>query len=142
MEIVHPNPDDPLLYRRHRLRVRRLDDHHLVRLASENFLRRDGPLVVVQHGGGVVKAYGYPAETEGAVAVALSESVVIVWGARVDAHEVTLSRVVEAAIPVASRLTRPAFDKRYTSQSKIIRAFSVIIHASQQAYTAWDTTKH
>jgi len=70
------------------------------------------------HGGTVCNTYGYRAETECAVAVALytdSGITVAIFAAQIPANKATMSGVARACLPVAM----PIFDDRYSSGKKL-----------------------
>jgi hypothetical protein len=73
---------------------------------------------VAKHGGTVCNSYGYRAETECAVAVALyteSGITVAIFASQIPANKATLSGVARACLPFAV----PLFDKRYSSGKKL-----------------------
>lgn len=74
-----------------RLRVRRVDEHALAARAVERCIEIGKPAIRCEHGGDVNNSYGYRAETEGVLAVALDPATVVIWAKRLNANKVTLS---------------------------------------------------
>ena len=75
----------------------------------------------VAHGGAVCNSYGYPAETEGALAVARTDGSVVVYRVRLPANKVTTGGVLRAIASyhgvIAAELLIPRFDSRYSSST-------------------------
>jgi len=76
-----------------RLRVRRVDEVHHVEVALEKAAQSGKVAFSIGHGGDVANRYGYPAETEGCLAVAFPSGEVEAWVVRVPANKVTLTGV-------------------------------------------------
>lgn len=93
-----------------RLRVRRVNETRIAEQAAQTAAKNGRPSIKASDGGDVANCYGYPAETEGIVAVALDAETVVVFGARLPANKVTLSGVAGAACNSAW----PLFDGRVT----------------------------
>jgi len=81
-----------------RLRVRRVNEESLARYVAAEARKDDTWVVDVRHGGTVANAYGYPAETECALAVASPAGLVIVWLARASANATTERGAAEACL--------------------------------------------
>lgn len=74
-----------------RLRVRRVDEDAVAARAVERCIERGKPFIACSHGGDVCNGYGYQAETEAVLAVALDPVTVVIWAQRLNANKVTLS---------------------------------------------------
>lgn len=95
-----------------RLKARTIGLQQLAQKAAEIAIEKKRTIFRAVHGGTVCNTYGYPAETECAVAVALysdTEIKVAVYAAQIPANKTTLSGVARACLPVAV----PVFDHRY-----------------------------
>lgn len=91
-----------------RLRVRRVNERAFAESAAEQ-ARALGRIVIrVIHGGGVANRYGYPAETEAALVVAMPSGHAALWCARVPANKVTSRGAAEACLAGAGDI----FDSR------------------------------
>lgn len=103
-----------------RLRKRRIDVDAEIESATHAFLRNDAPIHVhVAHGGGVIKQYKYPAETE-AIIVALwldRDGRVMRWtrAARVPAQCVTQASIIRRLL---DEKYVGAFDMRFSRINK------------------------
>ena len=95
-----------------RLKARTIRLSGLAQEAAENAIAEKRSIFRAVHGGTVCNTYGYPAETECAVAVALysdTEIKVAIYAAQIPANKTTFSGVARACLPVAV----PVFDHRY-----------------------------
>ena len=99
-----------------RLRVRRVEEHSLAEHTLARARKHNRVAVSVRHGGSVANSYGYPAETEGAVAIAAPDGRVWVGVERLPANKVTLSGVVSAVLGGQSPW-RARFDDRYSVET-------------------------
>ncbi len=81
-----------------RLRVRMVYPDYAARMACDLAAKSGRPEIIVRHGGGVANCYGWPADTEGVVAVALSPCMAVVWHVRLPANKVTHSGVLAVAL--------------------------------------------
>ena len=97
-----------------RLRVRRVDENWLAERVAERATEIDDWVFEVEHGGAVANCYGFPAETECALAVSDPFGVVVLWTARAPANKVTERGAAEACVSGAGDL----FDKRVGSERK------------------------
>lgn len=68
-----------------RLYVRRVDEESVAKRARESDTR-----ISCEHGGTVCNGYGYPADTEAVLAVAVTPYVVVLWAHRIAANKATL----------------------------------------------------
>jgi len=76
------------------------------------------PVMIARHGGSVCNSYGYPADTEGAVVVAIPHDgavVVACYATQLAANKVTLSGVAATAV---GNFARPLWDARHNSEAK------------------------
>ena len=119
-----------------RLQVRRVDAESLGLEALKEANEKGKTIIKVAHGGGVANKYGYPAETEGAVAVAYPTGEHWVGFARLPANKVTYGGVFEK---VTGR--RGLFDDRFSqeAQAKVRKEFledvkSKMKHPSSDEY--------
>jgi hypothetical protein len=107
-----------------RLVVRRVNEHALAALAASK--AGDGKLgYACAHGGGVANCYGYPAETE--VALAISDGLsTVVYLSRVPARNVTYHKAANACVPTSGVLWRRgsvSMARRKTAQLALRNAF-------------------
>lgn len=91
MTMIHANVGTELTLTGRRLRVRRVNEGWLASYVADRAAKRGEPCVSVRHGGTVANKYGYPAETEAVLAVALDAETVVVWARRIPANKATLS---------------------------------------------------
>ena len=79
---------------------------------GEKAAQTDKTIISAEHGGTVCNSYGYAAETEVCVCVALAVpggAVVAVYAGQIQANTATVAGAAGACLPVA----RPVFDWRY-----------------------------
>ena len=76
-----------------RLIVRRVDEHELLRDAIAKAFETGKPSIFARHGGSVANKYGWPADTEGALAIAFPDGRSYVEVVRLPANKVTLAGV-------------------------------------------------
>lgn len=103
-----------------RLRVRKVDEYGQSLKTAVRSVLNDEICVSVKHGGTVANAYGYSAETEGAIAIA-HNGIVKLWFCRLRANGTTLSGVCNQCIPSL----RPLFDDRCKEATKELARQSV-----------------
>lgn len=109
-----------------RLKARTVNIDYLVKQAAEQCEKTGRVVIKAGHGGTVCNSYGYRAETECAVAVAIPEErvdgdrchftgnvTVAVYASQLPANKTTLSGVAGKCLPVAV----PVFDWRYNDAS-------------------------
>jgi hypothetical protein len=110
-----------------RLIVRRVDEMALAEKALSTALARHDLYVTVAHGGSVANNYGYPAETEGALAIA-TPNLCVVYVNRLPANKVTEAGVSERCIPGA----RPLFDLRFGKGPQREGALALVRHKLEE----------
>lgn len=96
-----------------RLKARTIDLSRLAAEAAESAIATNKPVMIARHGGDVCNSYGYPAETEGAVAVAIPHEgavVVACYATQLAANKVTCSGVAAKCV---GNFARPLWDSRY-----------------------------
>lgn len=116
-----------------RLRVRAVNEDSVAALAAELAAKRGEPAIVVRHGGDVANRYGYPAATEGVVAVALSPYLVVVAGCRLPANKVTYAGVLAACV---GQLARPLLDNRFGDAATVAARKAIIEWAKSNSEEA------
>jgi hypothetical protein len=99
----------------HRLRARRVDESALAERARAEAQAEHTWSIRAIHGGGVANSYGYPADTEAAVAVADPEGRTVVFMARLRANKVTTAGAANCCLAGV----RPLFDDRYRDEARI-----------------------
>lgn len=107
IQIVMINDD-----RTGRLKRRTVNVEGFARAVGEKAAQTDKTIISAEHGGTVCNSYGYAAETEVCVCVALAVpggAVVAVYAGQIQANKATLAGAAGACLPVA----RPVFDWRY-----------------------------
>lgn len=122
MTIIHATPG---FFVGRRLYVRRVNEQALAERTLEVAVTRpSGTAIRVTDGGGVANNYGYPAETECVVAVAIDAETVVLYGGRRAANKVTscgAAGVAGASDLFDGRISDEA-RKRAVRQSVIARA--------------------
>lgn len=116
-----------------RLKARTVCAERLARDAAEDCQKKRRPVMWCRFGGSVCNSYGYPAETECALAVAIptygedgsDEIVVAVYCNQVPANKVTRGGCAESCLPGS----RPIWDSRFNADSKLLAKDHVINQA-------------
>jgi len=101
-----------------RLKARTISLEYIANRVMQLATERKRDTFLAKHGGTVCNSYGYRAETECAVAVAIYSDAgitVAIFAAQIPANKATLSGVARACLPVAM----PIFDDRYSSARKL-----------------------
>lgn len=101
-----------------RIRVRRVPTDWHAERAAEQAAENDGRGISVGHGGSVANCYGYYADTEGCVAVAVTidgELHVAIYANQLAANKVTHSGVLARCL---GEYARPCADERFSAQRK------------------------
>jgi len=96
-----------------RIKARTVNLDRLAAEAAESAAAKGRPVCMARHGGDVCNSYGYPAETEAAVVVAIPHDgnvVVACYATQVPANKVSLSGVAAHAV---GSFARPVWDNRY-----------------------------
>jgi hypothetical protein len=101
------------VYSAPRLRVRKLDEINLTQEAINKAKELGRPYILCKHGGSVNNSYGYPAETEGGVAVGFPDGSAWCSVDRLPANKVTYSGVFKKIWGEAG-----LFDCRFSNSKK------------------------
>lgn len=96
-----------------RLIKRRVNEQALIDNAVQSAKESGKTIILADHGGSVANAYGFPAETEGCVAVATPEGQTWCRVVRLPANKVTLGGVFFAVTGF-----RGLFDNRFSTAKK------------------------
>ncbi len=106
-----------------RLRVRRINEQSFAASSIAN--ATPGKWAAdTRTGGSVANKYGYPADTEGALAVVTPEGHCVVWIARLPANKVTSRGAAAACVKSAGDI----FDSRVTSKERRSAAWTQLKH--------------
>lgn len=100
-----------------KIRVRCTSDQYQIDQAAEKAAATGKPSVRCQHGGAVCNSYGYPAQTEAVLVVAIPRGahvMVALYGAQLSANKVTLCGAANACVSGAGLL----FDGRANAATK------------------------
>ncbi len=105
-----------------RLRVRRVNEKSILNSVIAAAEAEGRPKIHATHGGGVANSYGYPADTEGVVAVGFPDGSGWVKVARLPANKVSLGGVFRRCTGFSG-----LFDDRFSKKTKaeVRRAFLV-----------------
>lgn len=116
-----------------RLRVRRVNEQAFAESAAAEAQAERRIVIRVIHGGAVANTYGYRAETEAALVVALPSGHAALWCARLPANKVTYRGAAEACLAG----TGDIFDGR-TGKARTAEATGIATIAAARATGRFD----
>lgn len=118
-----------------RRRVRRIDEDTIAEVTAMTCVSRGEDYITADHGGSVANKYGYPAQTECAITVALrAERMVLQWCDRAPANKVTYSGVARACLGSMCPHASDIWDGRTNEETTQAGRAALFAFARQQIF--------